>query len=56
MLELVLGLHTHVFFGTLASGVVQEYCILRGYDSWLQISFLGTCGGWVWGLGRGGQG
>jgi hypothetical protein len=31
VLELVFWLHTHIFFGTLESGVVQNNVILRGY-------------------------
>jgi hypothetical protein len=56
MLELILGLHTHVFFGTLGSGVVQNDSIVE--DSWPQAAGrFSTQDGWCrLGAGEVGQG
>jgi hypothetical protein len=53
MLKLVFWLQTHIFFGTLESGVVQNDGIIWCYWSWLRLGFLHGMAGRGWRLGRG---
>jgi len=52
MLELVFWLQTHVFFGTLGSGVVQNDRIICGYRQLAALGYLRWEGWCMRGLGR----